>query len=627
MATSDKYDRQLRLWGPSGQKALSRSTVVLINATSAGTEALKNLVLPGIGSFHVIDDATVGGPSHRPFHNFFVFPDNDNDGGEVKVQTRAETASRHLSELNPDVRGSHAHVSSLADSDFSALLSSAPPPSKGGKLLVIAADLSPHPLLNLSEVCDRANIPFLIVRSYGLVGIVRVQVPYHPIVESRPDNSVPDLRLASAKMFPALQRLVDETELDALNSAEHRHIPYVVLLVKAIAQWREAQMDDNDEKSKGLNCLPRLPQTLEEKNAFRETIKSMSKDFHNEVNFEEAYSDAYLAYSTADLPWEVQQILDGAEKQLERRKSDENIVKFNILALALKRFMDRNDGQRPVEGPIPDMTASTDRYVALQAVYKSKAEQDAKAMKTIVDEIRTEKADGLGKSPEVPEEDVKIFCKNARNLRVLKTRSYADEYKSQTRLIHSPTCVPPPEAEDAMEIPTCVPPPEEEDAMDMDEQLPSSAALSAIEEEIKDDLLMATMDPYEIPDQKPLLYHIALRACDVFQTEHGSFPGASDSRKLALQSDVNQVQKYVEAIVLAMGLEETDLMKTTLLSKSEKHAKELVRYGNSEIHNVASVVGGVAGQEAVKLITGQHVPLDNTYLFNGVAGIGAVYRF
>ena len=44
------------------------------------------------------------------------------------------------------------------------------------------------------------------------------------------------------------------------------------------------------------------------------------------------------------------------------------------------------------------------------------------------------------------------------------------------------------------------------------------------------------------------------------------------------------------------------------------HAKELTRYGNAELHNVASVLGGVASQEAVKIITGQYVPLDNTYV-------------
>jgi NEDD8-activating enzyme E1 regulatory subunit len=57
MATGNKYDRQLRLWGATGQKALCESHVLLINADAAGTETLKNLVLPGLGNFTILDDA------------------------------------------------------------------------------------------------------------------------------------------------------------------------------------------------------------------------------------------------------------------------------------------------------------------------------------------------------------------------------------------------------------------------------------------------------------------------------------------------------------------------------------------------------------------------------------------
>jgi amyloid beta precursor protein binding protein 1 len=35
----------------------------------------------------------------------------------------------------------------------------------------------------------------------------------------------------------------------------------------------------------------------------------------------------------------------------------------------------------------------------------------------------------------------------------------------------------------------------------------------------------------------------------------------------------------------------------------------------------------VASQEAVKIITGQYVPLNNTYVYNGIVSVGGVYRF
>ena len=50
-----------------------------------------------------------------------------------------------------------------------------------------------------------------------------------------------------------------------------------------------------------------------------------------------------------------------------------------------------------------------------------------------------------------------------------------------------------------------------------------------------------------------------------------------------------------------------------------------MRYHSAEIHNAASVVGGVANQEAIKLITEQYLRMDDgTSLFNEIAGVAGV---
>jgi hypothetical protein len=70
MATQDKYDRQLRMWGPEGQRKLNRSHILCLGLTAAGTEALKNLVLPGVGHVHIVADAKV---TQRDLaRNFFI---------------------------------------------------------------------------------------------------------------------------------------------------------------------------------------------------------------------------------------------------------------------------------------------------------------------------------------------------------------------------------------------------------------------------------------------------------------------------------------------------------------------------------------------------------------------------
>ena len=55
----ERLDRQLRLWGKRGQNALASATVLCVGANASGTETLKNLVLPGIGAFGIVDDRPV----------------------------------------------------------------------------------------------------------------------------------------------------------------------------------------------------------------------------------------------------------------------------------------------------------------------------------------------------------------------------------------------------------------------------------------------------------------------------------------------------------------------------------------------------------------------------------------
>ena len=54
-----RYDRQLRIWGEQGQARLESAHVCLLNCGPTGSEALKNLLLGGIGAFTIVDNARV----------------------------------------------------------------------------------------------------------------------------------------------------------------------------------------------------------------------------------------------------------------------------------------------------------------------------------------------------------------------------------------------------------------------------------------------------------------------------------------------------------------------------------------------------------------------------------------
>lgn len=582
MATSNKYDRQLRLWGANGQRALSTSRIVLIHASAVGTETVKNLVLPGIGSFHIIDEEDqqcCGSDASFP-SNFFAVHHEQSNGNTM---CRAHVVCDLLSELNDEVKGSWQTVPSLLDADYSLLLNDQQQNSTRQSLLVIAADLPLQILSKLSSLCWCRSIPLLSVKAYGFVGTVRIQAPYHSIVESKPDSSPPDLRItsvtdvegssASCKNFPELKSFVDSIDLSSLDDMAQQHVPYVVLLVKAMEQWRRQYSKTN------------LPQTMEEKDTFKAVIKSMSRDYQMQVNFQEAFRDAYLAYTDRSLPEEVEQVLKSTTIDGIR-------TNFDILVFSLKQFMDAHDGLVPLNGSIPDMTSSTDFYVQLQQVYKNKANEDLAEMREIVDSTihSVSMLNQEHNQYAVSDEELAIFCKNIHNIQAIKMGRLDIEIQR---------CI---NGSEGCNL-NCV--------LDTD-----------YEDDVKECLLMACMDPSDPPQHTPLLWYLAVRACEMFQADHHSYPGG-DSRPLPLQADIEEVWKKLGCILHFMGLNELDLIQDHL---TKDHVAQAVSWHNAEIHNIASVIGGVASQEAVKLITHQYVPLNNTYVFNGMSSIAAVYK-
>lgn len=47
---------------------------------------------------------------------------------------------------------------------------------------------------------------------------------------------------------------------------------------------------------------------------------------------------------------------------------------------------------------------------------------------------------------------------------------------------------------------------------------------------------------------------------------------------------------------------------------------QIVRCGGQELHVTASIMGGIAAQESIKLLTTQMIPLQGYLLFNGISG-------
>lgn len=295
-------------------------------------------------------------------------------------------------------------------------------------------------------------------------------------------------------------------------------------------------------------------------------IKSMARDYNQELNFQEAVREAYRAYCDPELSQDMSTLLSEGYPEGGT---------FGCLVEALRVFVAQNGGRLPIAGSIPDMVATTDAFVRLQQLFRQKAQADLSLFQQcLVEELRARNlpADALS------DDQIEGFCRRASSIAVLRTSSIAEEVR-QPR------------------------------------------PLGALLED----------ESYSDPPQTPLVWYICLRAIDTFYEAYARYPGQKEESS-NLQSDVDAVwtilahlaENYQIPLQLPVSEESvTDQSKSVL---SPSHAMEIVRFGAIEMHPISAIVGGITAQEAVKILTHQYLPLNNTYIFNGIAACGATYE-
>ncbi|XP_052010067.1 NEDD8-activating enzyme E1 regulatory subunit isoform X2 [Xyrauchen texanus] len=521
-----KYDRQLRLWGDHGQEALENAHVCLINATASGTEILKNLVLPGIGAFTIVDGHKVSGEDVG--NNFFL--SNSSIG-----QNRAQAATELLQELNRDVSGNFVEENpdKLLDNDgeFFNRFS-----------LVIGVQLPESTCLRLGTVLWEAGVPFLVCKTYGLIGYMRLVVKEHT-VESHPDNALEDLRLDHP--FSELKSHVESYDLDNMEKKNHSHTPWIIVVAKYLEKWCS---EHNSQ----------LPKNYKEKEAFRQliregTLKNENGTPEDEQNFEEAIKNVNTALNPTKVSSAVEDIFNA--EQCENITSQS--PSFWVMARGVRDFVrNEGNGNLPVRGTIPDMIADSDKFISLQNIYREKAMTDAAKVSKHVESF----LQSVGKPPEsISEQEIKLFCKNAAFLRVVRCRSLAEEYSVDT---------------------------------------------------FTKDEITSCMDS---PDSEMVLY-LMLRSVDRFYQQHSRYPGVYNYQ---VEEDINKLKQCVNSLLQEYSLS---------VNVKDDYIYEFCRYGAAEPHTIAAFMGGSAAQEAIKIITHQFVPFNNTFIYNAMSQTSATFQ-
>ncbi|KAF7066833.1 hypothetical protein CFC21_072766 [Triticum aestivum] len=513
-----KYDRQLRIWGDQGQAALEKASICLLNCGPTGTEALKNLVLGGIGSVTVVDGSKV---EQSDLGNNFLLDEG------CLGQSRAKSICSFLQELNDAVKAKYVEESPATMIDTN-------PSFFSQFTVVLATQLPESSLLKLDSICRSANIVLVAARSYGLTGVVRVSIKEHCVIESKPDHSLDDLRLHNP--WPELKQFAKSIDICDKDPVVHKHTPYIVILARLAEKWADAHDGQ-------------LPSTRQEKREFKDLIRAHMLNV-DEDNYKEAVESSYKVSVTPGISDEIRQIIDDSSSEVNFSSSD-----FWVLVASLKEFIaNEGNGELPLEGTIPDMTSLTEYYVSLQKIYQAKAESDCLAIEHRVKSILKR----IGRDPDsISRACIKTFCKNTRKLKVCRYRSMEEEF--------------------------------------------SSPVLSEVKKYFADEDSCFAMN-----------FYVLLRAVDRLAANYSRLPGIFDSTGFTSEigEDVPRLKEAAVSVLSDMGLKGSSL--------SEDLIAEVCRFAGAEIHPVAAFIGGVASQEVIKLVTKQFVPLNGTFIFNGI---------
>ncbi|KAG4302789.1 hypothetical protein PCK1_000949 [Pneumocystis canis] len=240
---------------------------------------------------------------------------------------------------------------------------------------------------------------------------------------------------------------------------------------------------------------------------------------------------------------------------------------FWILCRAISNYLStEGQGLLPLSGALPDMRSDSKSYIQLQNVYEQKAQEDFECVRQHVQNILISMKQSISR---ISDEKIRIFCKQSKYIKVMYYRSLEQEYKyPNLELIKSSFSTP----------------------------------------------------------NNLIAWYIALRSYNKYKTTFGEYTGSKDS---TINIDTDQYLQLTEHFLSELGCKMTNFQTMA--------CKELLRAGGGELNNTASFIGGIAAQETIKeyikisfifkIIIKQYIPINNTFIFDGISSRSQVWQF
>lgn len=173
----------------------------------------------------------------------------------------------------------------MADTDFQTTQTKADLQLKdilGGNekysLIIYTAPISKQNLDIVEEYGLQYKVPLFSIQSAGFYSYFQIKLPgAFPIVDTHPDTTaIPDLRLLAP--WPELSKFASDmtANIDQLNDHDHGHIPYLVLMLHYLEEWKKTSESNGP------------PLKFAEKKAFIKFLAAGARNSQDAENFDEA---------------------------------------------------------------------------------------------------------------------------------------------------------------------------------------------------------------------------------------------------------------------------------------------------------------------------------------------------
>ncbi|KAM6494176.1 hypothetical protein JOM56_010537 [Amanita muscaria] len=262
---ANRYDRQMRLWGIEAQQRMRNATILVVRLRGVATEAIKNMVLAGIGKLIVVDSEEV---TEEDLGAGFFFRDED------VGKNRLDAAKAKIEALNPLVAVETITKSSVLEGDeFEALLKAVD--------LVCVTDWDRDDLIRFNEACRRHKKPLYAGGTYGLLGYIFCDLLDHEHLILQGKEGIKTVTQVS---YPSLQDALCHRWTGLTRRQTKELNPAIVFTILALWKYQslhEGLLPNGSEYATELHNV--ADSLIKEADVNKQVLTSVNQDFINSV--------------------------------------------------------------------------------------------------------------------------------------------------------------------------------------------------------------------------------------------------------------------------------------------------------------------------------------------------------